>query len=168
MDGKRKSEEKKNKKNLQLLKELAVQQGIDQKLFAAIKNNNFEEVKKLVELGADPNNWDSGGNTALIIALKQKTVNPNVVEYLISESDVNSIGDSSSCATPLMIAATIKPESSSLEICKKLIIAGANLACTSNEIGEEYTAADYAMNSGNFEVGNYLSEEIGKCLVFGT
>ena len=159
-----KSKKGKIKKDMQLLKELAVQQGIDQELFAAIENNNPERVRELVELGADPNNWNETGDNALIIALKQKTVNRNVVKYLISESDVNSTGDSPSCATPLMKAAIIKPEDLSLEICKELINAGANPVCTSNEIGEECTAVDYAKDSQNFEVANYLLEEMGKCL----
>lgn len=158
---------------LQIAQELRMQAEINKELFAAIENNNLEKVRELVKLGADPDGWNGVGDTALIIALKQKTVNPNVVKYLISKSNINCTGDSASYATPLMKAATIKPEDLSLKICKELINAGANPACTSNEIGEDFTAADYAKDSGNFgvenylrlEVKDYLMEEIGKYLV---
>lgn len=130
-------------------------------LYEVMNRVDLNLCQMLVESGANINSWNAGGDTSLIIALKKNPINLELIKFLVEQGDIdiNSIGDSAKCKTPLMYAASLKPESDAIKICKMLIEKNANIDCVSNEIGEEWTAVDYAKHSENNEVAAYLVGE---------
>jgi ankyrin repeat protein len=69
------------------------QEDEDMKLFNAIDQNNFEEVKRLVELGANVNARDKIGYTPLLISAN--TDNLEIFKYLVEHgADINAGVDS--------------------------------------------------------------------------
>lgn len=59
---------------------------LNEKLFNAVKQQNLEAIKKLVENGADVNAQDTDGHTALMIASSYE--NFEIVKFLV-ESNAN-------------------------------------------------------------------------------
>lgn len=140
-------------------KQMKQQNNINYKLlFEVIFKYDLETIEKLLDQGADVNSWNSNGDTPLIISLQKNPIEMQLVEYLLmqEEIDVDSIGDSAKSKTPLMYAASVKPESTAMQLCEMLIQKNCNIALSSNEIGEEWTAIDYAKSVGNNEVADYL------------
>lgn len=128
-------------------------------LYEVMNRVDLNICKTLVENGADVNAWNVAGDTPLIIALQKNPINIELIDFLLEQDDIdiNSMGDSAKYKTPLMYAASLKPESDAIKICKMLIEKNANIDCVSNEIGEEWTAVDYAKHFENEEVVSYLS-----------
>lgn len=128
-------------------------------LYEVVCKSSLEGIERLLDKGGDINFWDRVGDTPLIIALQKTPINFELIEYLLmqEEIDVDSVGDSAKNKTPLMYAASVKPESTAMQLCEMLMQKNCNVALTSNEIGEEWTAVDYAKYADNNEVANYLA-----------
>ena len=102
------------------------------KLYEAIKGGALEEVKRIVEEGADVNAKDNGGWTSLHIAACEDSV--EIVEYLVSQgADINAKEEDG--FTPLHLAAGKSPgtgESRSFNVMNCLISLGADVNAKNN------------------------------------
>jgi ankyrin repeat protein len=146
-------------------KQIKQQNDINYKLlFEAMFKCDLETIEKLIDQKADVNFWNRSGDTPLIILLQKNPVEMQLVEYLLmqEEIDVDSAGDSAKNKTPLMYAASVKPESTAMQLCEMLIQKNCNVALTSNADSEEWTAVDYAKYADNNEVANYLAGHLNE------
>ena len=143
----------------EIKKELRKQEKINYKLIKEIANEcNRENIENLLKNGAEINGFDKNGDTSLIIALQKNPIDIELIDFLLNQDDidVNSSGDSAKYKTPLMYAASLKPESDAMKICKMFMQKDCNVSLTSNADSEEWTAIDYAKSVGNNEVADYL------------
>lgn len=123
---------------------------LDEKLHWACMLNDLEEVKYLVENGADVNKTDNDGKTPLLMALREYT--DNIIIYLVENgADVNKAdkhGD-----TPLLDACS----NNSLKIVRYLIENGAQKSINkANNTGS--TPLYWACDHNNLELITYLVE----------
>ena len=112
-------------------------------LIEAVASNNWDEVKILVEAGADLSFVDEKGNTALITAIEHAYyISKELIELLITKDSIekaNSIGQ-----TPLCIAA----ENNNLDLLKILLDFGADINYRTPKSG--WTPIMFALSVGSF------------------
>jgi hypothetical protein len=109
---------------------------VNEQLRLAAGNGSMEQVKNLLEKGADPNAVDEYRNTLLMYAAGSG--NPEVVKFLVDKGlDVNA--KSKIGSTALMDAA----RTTNIEIAKTLIDKGADVNAKGNSGGTALTVAAY-------------------------
>lgn len=102
---------------------------MQQGMINAINSKNVEQLKKLIDEGADINAVNKDGKTALHIAAKVAQSSSVVQMLLDAGADVNA--KSFAGYTALMLALSNKDKKASLDIVKTLVDAGAatNITC---------------------------------------
>ena len=117
-------------------------------LIFAIKNNNLQEISKLIKK-IDINSRDNSGNTPLMYAIA--TGNLETVKYLV-EQGAYVTAVNSSYETPLHISSFYEY----LDISKYLIEHGANINAKRNDGN---SALSILANKGNSEMVKFLVEQ---------
>ena len=117
-------------------------------LMHAIKNNNIEIIKYLIDKGADVNGKTLENNTVLMLAASNIT-DPNIIELLInSGADVNAVDNYG--FDPINYAAI---KNNNPDIIKLLINKGSNVKKTYKD---GFTLAHYAATNPNPEIMQLL------------
>lgn len=114
--------------------------------FNAVSVGNIALVQKHLDEGQDINARDlDRGDTALILAVYSSDV--KMIDFLLSKkADIEAMGDSS--WTPLMASIWNDQNFGDVEICKKLLAAGADITSV-NEDGDD--AHNIAIKYGRAE-----------------
>ena len=115
--------------------------------FNAIKRDDAATVKVLLSRGLDPNTLNSAGEHALIVAVREPSV--QVVSVLLQSSKVNVEVRTQQDESPLMLAAL----KGLTELCRQLIALGADV----NKPG--WTALHYAATNGHLTTMELLLDE---------
>ncbi|ELR98757.1 ankyrin repeat domain-containing protein [Gloeocapsa sp. PCC 73106] len=103
---------------------------LPERIVAGVKDNNVEQVKQVLKLGADPNTRDSTtGLTVLMMAACQ--ANPELVKVLLSAGADVFTGDSYTGATALHKTC----QGGSVEIAQMLLDHGAHLDAVTPSMG---------------------------------
>jgi ankyrin repeat protein len=92
---------------------------LNKSLISAVENKDTDSVNDCLEKGADPNQYDLQGDTALVIAIKNSTF--QIITNLIAHGASLTMGcdyfdDGNDGATPLFWAASISPDLTKLLI----------------------------------------------------
>ena len=95
---------------------LTSQNKLDKKLLTAAKKGKLEQVKKLLEQGANPNARNNKGNTPLMENIENKKTNMDVIQALLDAG-----------ANPNIHPAGYVPLYTKVEIAQKLLKAGADI-----------------------------------------
>ncbi len=122
---------------------------IDSKLIAAVKNNDEEMVKSLIEKGANVNSKDKYGHTALIYASEEGY---KEIAKLLIDGGANVNATNKSKVTALMWAS----QKGYKEIVQLLIEAGANVNAKDED---EETALVFAFRGNHEEIVELLIQE---------
>jgi len=115
--------------------------------FAAVAQDDVQQVKALLERGFDPNTLDPSGTHGLLLAVKAKSV--NTAELLIRWPKTRVESRNAAGESPLMLAAL----AGDLELCRLLIGKDADV----NKTG--WTPLHYAATNGHVDVVRLLLEE---------
>lgn len=89
----------------------------DTPLHAAIRSNKPEVVKKLLDLGADPNIANLEGNTAMHAAAE--SLNPEIIEYLLKAGARTDLANKD-FDTPEMILADIEQDNNLTDVAENI------------------------------------------------
>lgn len=117
-------------------------------LIYACNQNDLKAVKALINNDVDPNSLNSTGEGALHEASQKGHL--DIVKYLIeSGADVNFLDKKGRTA---LIYASVRGH---IDIVKYLVDLGADVMINTDD-GNDWTAADVAMNSGHFNIFTYL------------
>ena len=96
-------------------------------LLAAAEKNDFKEVKRLINMGADVNQVDARGITPLLYAMSQDNVDVDMVKYLAENgADINQVEKSGETALSLATGAFAARANNS-EMVRYLVAKGANV-----------------------------------------
>jgi uncharacterized protein len=114
--------------------------------FIAVKQDNADVVRNLIQRGFDPNTVDGNGQFAIILALREPSI--NVVSALLETSQLQVEVRNKSDESPLMLAAF----KGMTEVCDQLIKRGADV----NKPG--WAPLHYAATGGHLMVLQLLLE----------
>jgi ankyrin repeat protein len=115
--------------------------------FRAVRSDNANGMQALLKRGFDPNTRDANGQTGLLIALRESSL--NVADVLLASPQTDVEARNASDESPLMLAA-IKGHQ---ELVRKLIARDADI----NKPG--WTPLHYAATSGEVEIMKLLLEK---------
>ncbi len=89
--------------------------------FIAIRNDNADEVRALLERGFDPNSRDPKGQPGLTVAMQNRAL--KAAEVLLAQPDIDVNAPNASAESPLMMAA-LKGD---MRGCEMLLVRGAKV-----------------------------------------
>ena len=124
-------------------------------LYVAVARGDEELVKRLLDLGADPNIADSSGSLPLVEAVVDSDASPNIVKMLLEKGAKVNETEKENGASALIFVSQNKLISSEKrkEIVKLLLEKGSDKSIKENE-GK--TALDWAKEKGNAETVELL------------
>ena len=114
--------------------------------FTAVKRNDAAKVSALINRGFDVNTPNSAGETGLLLAVRESSL--NVIDVLLKAPKIKIESRSAQDESPLMLAA-IKGLT---DVCLRLIAADADV----NKPG--WTPLHYAASKGHVDIMNLLLE----------